>query len=296
MRQLITAVVIIFVMSIISLAKPQLSVSELRWNFGNIPANSILIHDFWIKNTGTDTLKLIDVKPGFGCKFEPISKTELAPGDSTIVKLICNTQKYGGDFHNSAVISCNDSDRAKLGIHFDANILRSSDSVFPVRFKPEKMALKKGKSRYALKIENLDSNMVNLAEIGVVSRNIKATVAERVIKPGKPITIYFEWNGGRPDYDENIIATFDKGLKGESRFSIPFTILGTNGQNPIVKPIEIPDSNLTTPRKEMPVINIMDILKNMNIDPGPNATMHKRANPDSTKAEKPSPEQSQPPK
>jgi len=38
--------------------------SETTWNFGNIPPNSVVSHSFWIKNVGTDTLKILQVRPG----------------------------------------------------------------------------------------------------------------------------------------------------------------------------------------------------------------------------------------
>lgn len=38
--------------------------SETTWDFGKIPANSFVSHSFWIKNVGTDTLKILKVRPG----------------------------------------------------------------------------------------------------------------------------------------------------------------------------------------------------------------------------------------
>lgn len=38
--------------------------SETTWDFGRIPANSTVSHVFWIKNVGTDTLKISGVRPG----------------------------------------------------------------------------------------------------------------------------------------------------------------------------------------------------------------------------------------
>lgn len=38
--------------------------SETTWDFGKIPANSVVSHSYWIKNVGTDTLKILKVRPG----------------------------------------------------------------------------------------------------------------------------------------------------------------------------------------------------------------------------------------
>ncbi len=47
-----------------SFAAPKILVPEKSWDFGHVPQNSVLTHDYWIKNIGTDTLKIIRVKPG----------------------------------------------------------------------------------------------------------------------------------------------------------------------------------------------------------------------------------------
>lgn len=43
---------------------PQAYLSETAWDFGKIPKNSVVSHGFWIKNVGTDTLKIMAVRPG----------------------------------------------------------------------------------------------------------------------------------------------------------------------------------------------------------------------------------------
>lgn len=45
-------------------AEPKMIIPEMRWDFGHVPQQSVLTHDYWIKNIGTDTLKIIRVKPG----------------------------------------------------------------------------------------------------------------------------------------------------------------------------------------------------------------------------------------
>ena len=43
---------------------PKVYFSETSWNFGKIPLNSGVSHVFWAKNVGTDTLKILKVRPG----------------------------------------------------------------------------------------------------------------------------------------------------------------------------------------------------------------------------------------
>ena len=46
------------------MAKPKLDMPETHWDFGSVPQNAVLSHDYWIRNSGDDTLKIFDVKPG----------------------------------------------------------------------------------------------------------------------------------------------------------------------------------------------------------------------------------------
>jgi hypothetical protein len=54
------------IMGIASLAfaDPKIFVPEKSWDFGQVPQQGTFTHDYWVKNVGTDTLKIIKVRPG----------------------------------------------------------------------------------------------------------------------------------------------------------------------------------------------------------------------------------------
>lgn len=64
MRNWLLTIAMIAGISGISAASPKVEVPETAWDFGHVPQNSTLTHDYWIKNVGTDSLKIIRVKPG----------------------------------------------------------------------------------------------------------------------------------------------------------------------------------------------------------------------------------------
>ena len=43
---------------------PKISVKESHWEFGAIPQDAKVHHEYWIKNVGDDTLRIVSVKPG----------------------------------------------------------------------------------------------------------------------------------------------------------------------------------------------------------------------------------------
>ncbi len=64
MRRLLLLFAFIVGIAGIAAGSPKIEVPETAWDFGHVPQNSTLSHDYWIKNIGTDSLKIIRVKPG----------------------------------------------------------------------------------------------------------------------------------------------------------------------------------------------------------------------------------------
>ncbi len=64
MRKLLAVVVFLILATSVVMAKPKLNMPETHWDFGSVPQNAVLSHDYWIRNNGDDTLKIFDVKPG----------------------------------------------------------------------------------------------------------------------------------------------------------------------------------------------------------------------------------------
>lgn len=45
-------------------AAPRMEIPETVFDFGYVPQNSKISHDFWLMSTGDDTLKILKVVPG----------------------------------------------------------------------------------------------------------------------------------------------------------------------------------------------------------------------------------------
>ncbi len=45
-------------------AQPKLTIPNSIFDFGYVPQNSEISHVFWLHSTGSDSLKIISVKPG----------------------------------------------------------------------------------------------------------------------------------------------------------------------------------------------------------------------------------------
>jgi len=124
--------------------QPMVSVSETEFNFGRVIQDASVSHGYWIKNTGGDTLRIADVKPGCGCTKAPIDKKELAVGDSTRVELIFSTGKMNSRVRKSATIMSNAAGIVPK-LAFSADVRPSPDSLELYTVVPARVDLDKSK-------------------------------------------------------------------------------------------------------------------------------------------------------
>lgn len=66
------------------------------WDFGKAPAGQKLEHVFDILNDTGRPMQIREVTSSCGCAASEVSKKQLAPGDSTQVKVVFDTEKYKG--------------------------------------------------------------------------------------------------------------------------------------------------------------------------------------------------------
>jgi hypothetical protein len=152
------------------MAQPKIEIPFNKFEFGMAPQNSTLVHYFWFKNPGTDTLRVTDIVTGCDCTTMPLSQKWIAPGDSLHVALFWQTELKNGNAGRYPYIYTNaGQDPARITL--TALVLPSLDSIRPVSIKPYKMELSK------LPTMSVDS-------IGFVLTNQLATnVALKIITP-----------------------------------------------------------------------------------------------------------------
>jgi hypothetical protein len=147
------------------------------------------------------------------------------------VELVFNTRSKGKVSKN-ARISSNDSTRASITIDFSANIVADPDTVSAIRFTPPQLAFSKDTTKYSVVVQNFDSVQVKLSQVGRSTDGVTAKIKNEIIKAGKTGKLDFVWVGTAPEYDASHVLSFDTGIKGVSRFSVPYTVRGMKGPKP----------------------------------------------------------------
>jgi hypothetical protein len=78
-----------------------------------------------VKNTGTDTLRIMNVHATCGCTAALLKndKTNLGPNDSTQVSISFNSQGQNGKVFKTVTIASNDTSNPQVTIQFTANVI-----------------------------------------------------------------------------------------------------------------------------------------------------------------------------
>ena len=77
-----------------------------------------------IQNSGTDTLKIVNVQPTCGCTYAPLTKNILLPGEKTDLAITLSISNYEGPISKHIRIYSNDPKHSLMDVELKANIQR----------------------------------------------------------------------------------------------------------------------------------------------------------------------------
>jgi hypothetical protein len=126
----------------LSYSQPRLEIADANFDFGYTLHNSKLVHRFWFKSAGTDTVVINDIKTGCACAVMPLEKDRIAPGDSMRVGIFWDIKNNLGPIGRSVRIFTN-AGQDPLRLHLDAVVYLALDSARPVSVKPYRCELAK---------------------------------------------------------------------------------------------------------------------------------------------------------
>lgn len=113
-------------------AQPKLEIiGGDTYNWGVVkPSQSPLKAKIVIKNAGSDTLKISEVRPGCSCTSSPISKNLIAPKDTASMMVSLNVGSTKGNVTKSVKIVSNDPDNSQMYLFLKADVF------YPVSLAP----------------------------------------------------------------------------------------------------------------------------------------------------------------
>ncbi|MBK7090953.1 MAG: DUF1573 domain-containing protein [bacterium] len=210
------------------LAQARLEIDETSFDFGYIPQVCKVAHTYVMRASGTDSLKILNVKPGCGCTKAPIKKEVVAPGDSTAVELIfTSVETYRGTMQKTATVTCNDDARGTFSLRFKATINTSPDSAQPAQLSPwnvdftEAMRAKE----VEMSVKNVSKEPLTLALVSYPFEFINVTLPSGDIAPGKSGVIKVKIAPGCKESNFEKSFTFTTGRAADSkRYTVPVVL------------------------------------------------------------------------
>ncbi len=209
-------------------AQARLEIDETTFNFGYIPQVCKVAHSYVMRASGTDSLKILNVKPGCGCTKAPIKKEVVAPGDSTAVELIFTSiESYRGVVQKTATVTCNDDARGTFSLRFKATINTHPDSAKPAQLTPWNIDITSATraKEFDVLVKNVSQEPLQLALVSYPFEFINVTLPSGSINPGSTGTIKVKVAPGCKDNEFEKSFTFTTGTASDSpRYTVPVVL------------------------------------------------------------------------
>lgn len=119
-------IIALFIGSANLLSQPQIDFPDgtiLDWGIVR-PKDHPLNGKIIIQNSGTDTLKIVNVQPTCGCTYAPLTKNILLPGEKTDLAITLSISNYEGPISKHIRIYSNDPKHSLMDLELKANIQR----------------------------------------------------------------------------------------------------------------------------------------------------------------------------
>lgn len=157
MKMLLIAFILVLITGALSQSQPRLVATAPEFDFGYTPQNVKLVHHFWFKSVGTDTLLINEIKTGCACAVMPLERDWIAPGDSMKVGIYWNVKRNLGRIDRYPRVFTN-AGPDPVRLHLKGNVTHYPDSTRPVSPKPFRFLL----ARSSLKdIDSLSFTLTN---------------------------------------------------------------------------------------------------------------------------------------
>lgn len=114
----------------IKITGPVIEITPPVFDFGTLPQESLRKVTTWIRNDGTEPLRIHGITSDCGCTVAQLSDSTLAPGDSTKLRITFSTRHFSGAITKHIRLLTNDPAAPKAPIKLKA-VVRAIVSLQP---------------------------------------------------------------------------------------------------------------------------------------------------------------------
>lgn len=166
-------------------AAPGVKINNDTFDFGKVIQNATTTHTFWIKSTGTETLRITGVEPGCGCTQMPLTDSSVAVGDSTPLQIIFSTKSFIGNVNKRPFIATNaPAPHSSPGMSIFAEILTDPESALPVVLRPARLDVSQftvqPRRRATFEIVNKSSEPLKISPVDTVHKSFTIELPAKI--------------------------------------------------------------------------------------------------------------------
>jgi len=198
-KKILFLIVTISVAGFAQLMGPKLLVQPLKHDFGTITQGEKVTHVFILTNNGGDLLTILNVQTSCGCTAAKPDKNELAPGESTNLKVTFNSTGRHGAQKKNITIKSNDPDNPLMILKISGTIIKPNnpEANVPVLYfseiKHDFGIVKEGNIvEYTFKFHNKGNETLKIKDIRTSCGCTAALVSSEKLEPGVVGTLKVE--------------------------------------------------------------------------------------------------------
>ncbi|HXV62973.1 MAG TPA: DUF1573 domain-containing protein [Vicinamibacteria bacterium] len=90
---------------------PRMEIEPEEFDFGEAEQNQKLVHEFVVRNVGTEDLEIHRISTSCGCTAALATERVVAPGEQTTLKVTFETRRYQGRYERTVSLASNDRRR-----------------------------------------------------------------------------------------------------------------------------------------------------------------------------------------
>lgn len=200
-KKLIASFVLLSAISFAQLIGPKIVVQQDKFDFGDIKQGEKVTHNFVISNNGGDILKIENVRASCGCTAAVPEKDQIAPGESTELKVTFNSSGRNGKQHKNVYIKSNDFERPEVVLTITGNVVNpnTGTALKPViRFRETQHNFGNVNEgdvvEYTFKFSNVGQSTLKITNVKTSCGCTAALISSDKIQPGEEGTLNVKLN------------------------------------------------------------------------------------------------------
>jgi hypothetical protein len=200
---------------------PRLKCATEIFDFGYVPQDATVSHTYWLRNTGTETVEIKQIKPNCGCTRVPPVDSTIAPGDSLPVEIIFASRNITGKVEKFTRIVSNVEGRSPA-LTFRSLVVKDGENPAPIRSTPAVVNLNGGTTA-RVTIRNVSRDLLVAKVVDGESEFIRLPISELTLAPEESKELSFEIipQKNTDEFEKSI--TLETNDPAKSRITIPIT-------------------------------------------------------------------------